>query len=49
MKIITAMDVEAFAIGAGILGSGGGGNPYYDSLVARRMLEKKGTVKTYFR
>ena len=45
MKIITAMDVEALAIGAGILGSGGGGNPYYDSLVARRMLEKKGTVK----
>ena len=32
--------LEALAIGAGILGTGGGGNPYYGKLHVRRLLRK---------
>ncbi len=32
--------VEALAIGAGILGTGGGGNPYYGKLYVRRLLRE---------
>ena len=33
-------DLESIAIGAGILGTGGGGNPYIGKLTARRLLSK---------
>jgi DUF917 family protein len=39
---VTVDDVEAIAIGAGILGTGGGGNPYLGSLHLRRALEAAG-------
>jgi DUF917 family protein len=39
---VTVDDVEAIAIGAGILGTGGGGNPYLGSLHLRRVLEAEG-------
>ena len=32
--------LESIAIGAGILGTGGGGNPYIGKLRARRLLEQ---------
>ena len=39
---ITVDDVEAVAIGAGILGTGGGGDPYLESIQLRRELKKYG-------
>ncbi|WP_148235755.1 DUF917 domain-containing protein [Thermaerobacter marianensis] len=36
---VTLEDVEAIAVGAGILGTGGGGNPYLGKLQLRRYLE----------
>jgi DUF917 family protein len=41
---ITAETLEAIEIGAGILGTGGGGNPYLGKLFARRLLEGGGRV-----
>lgn len=43
-KIIKAENIEALAIGAGILGSGGGGNPYYELEIAKYELSKTGQV-----
>ena len=40
----TAHDLEAIAIGAGILGTGGGGNPYIGQLRARQAIERWGPV-----
>ncbi|MBL5974136.1 MAG: DUF917 domain-containing protein [Candidatus Leucobacter sulfamidivorax] len=37
--------LEALAIGAGVLGTGGGGNPYIGTLAARRLLESGRTVE----
>ncbi|MCS7050549.1 MAG: DUF917 domain-containing protein [Thermomicrobium sp.] len=37
--------VEALAIGAGILGTGGGGNPYYGKLFVRRLLREGRRVR----
>lgn len=41
-NIIKAENVEAMAVGAGILGSGGGGNPYYELEIAKYELGKVG-------
>lgn len=38
-------DIEALAIGAAILGTGGGGNPYYGKLHALAEMEKGSSVK----
>jgi len=37
---VDAEALESIAIGAGILGTGGGGNPYIGKLRARRLLEQ---------
>lgn len=37
--LVTPDALESIAIGAGILGTGGGGNPYYGKLQARRLIE----------
>src|SRR5437868_4848900 len=37
-------DLDAIAIGAGILGTGGGGNPYLGKLVVRELLRAGGQV-----
>jgi uncharacterized protein len=37
--------LESIAIGAGILGTGGGGNPYYGKLHARRLLRSGAEVR----
>src|SRR5438093_10813551 len=42
MKEITAMDIEALACGAWILGTGGGGSPYH-GLINMRRLYRQGT------
>ena len=41
---VTEDNVESIAIGAGILGTGGGGNPYIGQLRARQALRKWGPV-----
>ena len=38
-------DLDAIAIGAGILGTGGGGNPYVGKLRARDAIRKHGPIK----
>ena len=40
---VTLDDVEAIAIGAGILGTGGGGDPYLESIQLRRELKHYGS------
>jgi DUF917 family protein len=40
MRELTADDIDALAIGAGILGTGGGGNPYIGKLRCRQELKK---------
>src|SRR5437764_292402 len=42
MKEITADDIEALAVGAWILGTGGGGSPYH-GLINMRRLYRQGT------
>jgi DUF917 family protein len=44
MWSITVEDLERIAIGAGILGTGGGGNPYLGKLIVREMLSAGKTV-----
>ena len=41
---VTESDLESIAIGAGILGTGGGGNPYIGRLRARQALRQWGPV-----
>ena len=41
-SLVTLDDVEAISIGAGILGTGGGGDPYLESIQLRRELEHRG-------
>jgi DUF917 family protein len=41
---VTEDDLESIAIGAGILGTGGGGNPYRGKLLARRHLREGGKM-----
>lgn len=41
---VTDDDLECIAIGAGILGTGGGGNPYRGKLLARRHLREGGQM-----
>jgi DUF917 family protein len=42
---IASEDVSALALGAGVLGCGGGGNPYYAQLIATRLLAEHGAVR----
>ncbi|MXZ92063.1 MAG: DUF917 domain-containing protein [Chloroflexi bacterium] len=41
---VTESALESIAIGAGILGTGGGGNPYIGQLRARQVIREKGPV-----
>ncbi len=45
MNILTADDIEVLCLGATLLGSGGGGDPYVAKLYARQALERYGPVK----
>ena len=42
---VTTDHLERLAIGAGILGTGGGGNPYLGKLIARKFLEEGGEIE----
>ena len=42
LKEVTLEDIKPIAIGAGILGTGGGGSPYLDSLHLRDVLREQG-------
>lgn len=44
-RTIDRDDLERLAIGAGILGTGGGGNPYLGKLQARQLLEQGKTIE----
>ena len=41
---VTEKDLDSIAIGAGILGTGGGGNPYIGQLRARQAIRQWGPV-----
>ncbi len=42
LRQVTLNDIEPIAIGAGILGTGGGGDPYLDSLQLRNEIRARG-------
>ena len=42
LKQVTTADIELIGIGAGILGTGGGGNPYLGGLHLRRVIAERG-------
>ena len=44
MRIITEDRLEALAIGAAVLGTGGGGDPYIGKLLARQAIQTHGPV-----
>ncbi|MGL4524701.1 MAG: DUF917 domain-containing protein [Spirochaetia bacterium] len=44
MRKINADDIEAMAIGAAVLGTGGGGDPYIGKLIAQRLIKKYGPI-----
>jgi uncharacterized protein len=44
MRTITSHDLERLAIGAGILGTGGGGNPYLGKVHAQLLLNEGATI-----
>lgn len=45
MRYITEEVVEKIALGAGVLGTGGGGDPYIGKLMAKETIKKFGAVK----
>ena len=45
MWLITEEHLEPISIGAGILGTGGGGNPYIGRLRARQLIRKHGPIE----
>ena len=45
MRLITAADMEELALGAAVLGTGGGGDPYVGKLMAIEAIRKHGPVQ----
>lgn len=45
LHAVTLDDIEAIALGAGILGTGGGGNPYLGSLELREAIRQHGPAR----
>ena len=44
MAIITDQDIDDLAVGAAVLGTGGGGDPYIGKLLAKAAIEQYGPV-----
>ncbi len=44
MRLIDEQELEDIALGAGILGTGGGGDPYVGKLLAREAMREHGPV-----
>jgi hypothetical protein len=47
MRLIDEQAVEHIALGAAVLGTGGGGNPYLGTLMARAAIRRYGPVELY--
>jgi DUF917 family protein len=45
LKELTVDDIEYLAIGAAVLGTGGGGDPYLGKLMAKQAIIEKGNVQ----
>ncbi|MBK8030702.1 MAG: DUF917 domain-containing protein [Chloroflexi bacterium] len=45
LQQVTLDDIQPIALGAGILGTGGGGSPYLGSLILREAIKEYGAVK----
>ena len=45
MKQITALDLDDLALGSTVLGSGGGGDPSYELLMAKQQIETYGPIQ----
>lgn len=45
MRLIEKKDLQPMALGCALLGSGGGGNPAYDLLIAEHAIEQHGAVQ----
>lgn len=45
MRLITAEQMDDIALGAAVLGTGGGGDPYIGKLMAKAAIERNGPVK----
>src|SRR5918992_3598929 len=44
MRAVTARDLDSLAIGAAILGTGGGGDPFIGKVMAQQAMEEEGPV-----
>ena len=44
MRQITASQLDDIALGAAVLGTGGGGDPYIGKLMAKAAIERNGPV-----
>lgn len=47
MRLLGEENIKDIAIGAGVLGTGGGGNPYVGTLVAREAIRRYGSIELY--
>jgi uncharacterized protein len=47
MRILTEKNIEDIALGAAVLGTGGGGDPYIGMLMARQAIREYGPVELY--
>ena len=47
MRILTEKNIEDIALGAAVLGTGGGGDPYIGMLMARQAIRQYGPVELY--
>ncbi|MGI9822893.1 DUF917 domain-containing protein [Agromyces sp. Marseille-Q5079] len=45
LRLITEADVDEIALGAAVLGTGGGGDPHVGSLIAKRLIRLHGPVR----
>ena len=44
-RLITESDIDEIALGAAVLGTGGGGDPHVGSLIAKRLIRLHGPVR----
>ena len=47
MRLLTEENIENIALGAAVLGTGGGGDPYIGMLMARQAIRTYGPVELY--
>jgi len=47
MRLLTEKNIEDIALGAAVLGTGGGGDPYIGMVMARQAIRDYGPVELY--